>query len=42
MSQPCSMGYDFNAEQELITTAGSDNPDFQPACASVGPPIGTA
>lgn len=35
-----SIAYDSNALQVMINALGSDNPDFQPACTSVGPLIG--
>jgi hypothetical protein len=32
--------YNSNALQDMINAPGSDNPDFQPSCAAVGPLIG--
>ncbi len=39
-SDHLSIPYDSNALQDVINALGPDNPDFQPACASVGPLIG--
>jgi triacylglycerol esterase/lipase EstA (alpha/beta hydrolase family) len=39
-SDHLSIGYDSNALQDVINALGPDSPDFQPACASVGPLIG--
>jgi triacylglycerol esterase/lipase EstA (alpha/beta hydrolase family) len=39
-SDHLSIPYDSNALQDVINALGSDNPDFQPSCASVGPLIG--
>jgi triacylglycerol esterase/lipase EstA (alpha/beta hydrolase family) len=35
-SDHLSIPYDSNALQDMINALGPDNPDFQPACASVG------
>jgi triacylglycerol esterase/lipase EstA (alpha/beta hydrolase family) len=39
-SDHLSIAYDSNALQDTINALESDNPDFQPACSSVGPLIG--
>jgi triacylglycerol esterase/lipase EstA (alpha/beta hydrolase family) len=39
-SDHLSIPYDSNALQDMINALGSDYPDFQPSCASVGPLIG--
>jgi triacylglycerol esterase/lipase EstA (alpha/beta hydrolase family) len=39
-SDHLSIGYDSNALQDMINALGSDDPDFQPSCATVGPLIG--
>jgi triacylglycerol esterase/lipase EstA (alpha/beta hydrolase family) len=39
-SDHLSIPYDSNALQDVINALGSDNPGFQPSCASVGPLIG--
>lgn len=39
-SDHLSIAYDSNALQDMINGLGSGDPDFQPACASVGPLIG--
>jgi triacylglycerol esterase/lipase EstA (alpha/beta hydrolase family) len=39
-SDHLSIGYDSNALQDVVNALGTDNPNFQPACASVGPLIG--
>jgi triacylglycerol esterase/lipase EstA (alpha/beta hydrolase family) len=39
-SDHLSIPYDSNALQDVVNALGSDNPNFQPSCASVGPLIG--
>jgi triacylglycerol esterase/lipase EstA (alpha/beta hydrolase family) len=39
-SDHLSIPYDSNALQDVVNALGSDNPDFQPSCAAVGPLIG--
>jgi len=39
-SDHLSIAYDSKALQDVINALGSDNPGFQPACASAGPLIG--
>ena len=39
-SDHLSIPYDSNALQDVVNVLGSDNPDFQPSCASVGPLTG--
>jgi triacylglycerol esterase/lipase EstA (alpha/beta hydrolase family) len=39
-SDHLSIPYDSNALQDMVNALGSDNRDFQPSCASVGPLTG--
>jgi hypothetical protein len=39
-SDHLSIAYDSDALQDMINAPGSDNPDFQPSYAAVGPLIG--
>jgi hypothetical protein len=39
-SDHLSIPDDSNALQDVVNALGSDNPDFQPSCAAVGPLIG--
>jgi triacylglycerol esterase/lipase EstA (alpha/beta hydrolase family) len=39
-SDHLSIAYDSNALQDMVNALGADSPDFQPACASVGPIFG--
>lgn len=39
-SDHLSIGYDSNAVQDVINALGPDSPNFQPACAAVGPVFG--